>query len=226
MLISVHFPKAGGTTLRKGLRDHFGASLLEDYGDRINHPPSQRLIDPIGYFSQRPTLAPGVRAVHGHFHPHKYAHIEGARFATFLRHPLTWVFSLYAHWYTEPPNGYSLQDYTIQNRLDVVRMAQMPLVRHCMTFTYFEGVDLDSFAFVGFHETRDEDLAAFGAAFGLSLDPAIHQRPTRPFALRDEAAGDPAVRATLRGILADDIAFYERQFLRRKGRPFDTDALA
>ena len=52
-LISVHTPKAGGTSVSKILSEAFGAAYLADYTDDPAEPLSERNINPAAYFARR-----------------------------------------------------------------------------------------------------------------------------------------------------------------------------
>jgi hypothetical protein len=212
MLISVHVPKTAGTSMLHALRNHFGPTLLEDYSDHPGNPLSIRNIDPHRYFNTVPQIGKQVRCIHGHFHPLKYRTLSGAVRVTFLRHPIDRLISLFFFWQTRPRPGNSLHEYVLDNRLDIIAMARLPLLRWLLSRTYFGGMDMAMFDFIGFHDRREEDLLRFTELTGIAVSSNLHLRRTSEAerAMRDAIENDAALRVTLANILADDIRFYER----------------
>ncbi len=86
MIISVHTPKAAGTSLSASFVDSYGKErVLLDYTDDPADVRSQFHLDPDYVRCRRIDAPRGVDVVHGHFHPSRYAHIADAQFVTFLR---------------------------------------------------------------------------------------------------------------------------------------------
>ena len=73
-IISIHAPKAGGTSMLAMWKDAFGEDkVLMDYEDPPGNPSANFIIDPVGWAECRPTRLPDrIKVVHGHFSPHKY----------------------------------------------------------------------------------------------------------------------------------------------------------
>jgi hypothetical protein len=94
----------------------------------------------------------------------------------------------------------------LDNRLDVVRFAQLPLIRHFYSRTFFGGVERSRFDFVGCVEDLDGDLPRFEELIGHSLD----VRTVNVTAGGGDRADDPETRGKLAAILADDIEFYRQ----------------
>jgi len=204
-VVSVHLPKAAGSSLAAGLRAHFGAALILDYG----HDPA----NPDHILSAAPTLPPGTRAVHGHFRGDRYVDYRAACRFTFLREPVSNLFSIYYFWRSYPAHGNATHDRFLAERPTIVDFA-----RHCwpirrlMSVSYFGGIDLGSFDFVGFYETRELDLARLSTRLGMPLasDLFVNRTSDADADERQASMEDATTLATLRSLLADDIAFYER----------------
>jgi hypothetical protein len=68
-LISVHFPKAAGTSLLRAYEAAFGPeSVLGDYANDPVDPCSLINLHPSRYEETKPNSLGNHRAVHGHFH--------------------------------------------------------------------------------------------------------------------------------------------------------------
>lgn len=196
--------------MQRALARAYGDDAVHlDYGDRIADPRSAVNIDPEGFFSAAAAsgyaFTGGKQVVHGHFHIRKYdRYPRPCRRITFLRHPVDQTFSLYYFWRQLARTGHTLQDYLLDNDLDIVAFAKLPFIRHFYEGLYFSGVDRRAFDFVGSVEHFDRDVGRLSHLLGRRLDPAVLNvgpRGTAP-------AGDAAARKQVAAIRQDDIAFY------------------
>src|SRR5262249_31928136 len=158
-LISVHFPKAAGSSLAGALRSQFGDALALDY----HHDP----VNPDHPLSERPALAEGARAVHGHFRWDRYIEHRNAFRLTFLRDPVADLTPTYTYWPSLPSQGTPTHDRFLSEQPSILDFARSywPL-RRLMSVTYFGGTDIKSFDFVGFYETRVRDLDRLSKQLG------------------------------------------------------------
>ena len=202
-LISVHFPKAAGSSLASALKAHFGDALALDY----HHDP----VNPDHPLSERPALTQGSRAVHGHFRWDRYIEHRGAFRMTFLREPVANLVSIYSYWRSLPSQGSATHDRFLAEQPTILDFARSywPL-RRLMSVTYFGGMDIGSFDFVGFYETRVRDLDRLSKQLGLSLSSDIYVNQTAPMPERQLLMQDSATVSTLRSLLRDDVAFFEK----------------
>ena len=127
-IISVHTPKAGGSSVSKILQNAFGEAFLGDYNDDPTDPLSERNIDPDRFFARKRQLPDGIQCVHGHFHPGQFD-TDGAFLFTLLRHPVDNIISIYSFWKSWPGTRTALHSYVIDNNLNVLEAAQLPLLR-------------------------------------------------------------------------------------------------
>jgi hypothetical protein len=201
-LVSVHFPKAAGSTLASALKGHFGDALAFDY----SHDP----VNPDHILSEPPAHCVGIRAVHGHFRGDRYEEQRNAFRFTFLREPVENLISIYYYWRSHPTHGNPTHDLFLREQPTIVDFAAhcWP-IRRLMSMSYFGGVDIRTFDFVGFYETRIRDLARLSSQIGVSFPPHVHSNPTAPHQDRQLLLSDKIALSTLRSVLADDVAFYE-----------------
>jgi hypothetical protein len=198
-IISVHFPKAGGTSLAASLRKRFGEDLALDY----DHDP----VHPNYALSEPPNFAPNVRAVHGHFRGDRYT---GPAFRmTFLREPVSTLISIYLFWRSYPESAGQLHRRFLAERPDILAFARYPAIQNLMSETYFGGVDLHRFDFIGFHERRREDLRRLSRTLDIEFDSDLHLNKTRR-AIDEEQhiLSDAPLMAALRDHLSKDVALY------------------
>ena len=150
-LLSVHFPKAAGTSFLRTLRGAYGeTAVYHDFTDDPANPCCQFNLDPEGCFrkAKKMVYEDTIRVIHGHFHPSKYAHFSAAKHITFLRHPLNNLLSIYFFWKTLS-GGHALFQYAHANDLDILEFAHLPALRYLLSRTFFGNVDLKAFDFIG-----------------------------------------------------------------------------
>jgi hypothetical protein len=202
-LVSIHFPKAAGSSLRGALARHFGDGLTLDY----EHDP----VNPDHLLSAPPALPDHTRAVHGHFRADRYAAYRRACHVTFLREPVANLISIYYFWRKFPPAGSPTHDRFLDERPTVLDFARFYWpVRRLMSVSYFGGFDVNSLDFVGFHETRARDLARLSKMLNIDLPAETYENRTPHDDERTALADDGRTLAALRSLLADDVCFYER----------------
>jgi len=214
-IVSVHAPKAAGTTLLALFRGAYGDSaVVEDYDDDPARPAASSHLDPCGWNAARPRHLPdGARVVHGHFPARKYDLVDDVLRVTFLRHPVDNLVSIYCYWRRIPRQESALHRYFLDRGLGLLDMARLPLLRWLYSRTYFGGFDMARMDFVGCHENRERDLARLGALLGKPFDNALHLNATEPEGDDEERRSllaDSRMMAKLADIVAEDVDFFER----------------
>ncbi|MBF0169627.1 MAG: hypothetical protein HQK87_00830 [Nitrospinae bacterium] len=212
-VISLHMPKAGGTSMLEMLRRAYGPETLLLDEDDPAIPTAECNLNPDRWLAQRPTRLPeGIHVVHGHFRASKYDLIESAFRFTFLRHPVDNVRSIYRYWKRIPPHPSPLHQYFLEKDLDLVGFARLPTIRFLYSRTYFGGWNTDTLDFVGRHEHRAADIGRLEALLNVTLDTNVWLNATGSKDTR-ESGDDRAVASgwdSLTELLAEDITLYER----------------
>lgn len=207
ILISVHFPKAGGTSFGRALVEALGAErVILDYQDNPADPLAPPHLDPEGWARMRPRDLGQAKAVHGHFHPGKYLALAGdLHFVTCLRHPVENLLSIHRFWTRLPSVGNGLHDYFLKHRLDPVRLSELPLLRHLMSRTYFGGFPMERFALIGDAANWEGYRDRVSSLIGAAIPPCrINITP------KEDAPGIGAAEyAAIERNLAEDIDFYQ-----------------
>jgi hypothetical protein len=202
-IISVHFPKSGGTSLRIQFERILGTSMLLDYDHDPLGPHSAQTVD---------QLPCNIRMVHGHFRAVRYQKIRDAFRFTFLRHPVDNLLSIYFFWKTYPESDNFWHSKFLREGPTIEAFAKYGPLQRLMSESYFGGYDMSHFDFVGFHETRAADIAKLSMKIGLPLDATIHvNRTNNNSETRAEIENDPRVIGRLSSLLVDDVRFFERQ---------------
>lgn len=202
-LVSIHFPKAAGSSLGAVLKAHFGDALALDY----DHNPA----NPDHLLRERPTLPEGIRAVHGHFRWDRYIEQRGAFTFTFLREPVDNLFSIYSYWRSVPLHGNAMHRRFLLDPPSILDFARgYRAIRRLMSVTFFGGMDVGFLDFIGFYETRARDLGRLSKRTGLPLESDIYLNRTAPVDDRQLFLQNGSTMSSLRSLLSEDVAFYER----------------
>lgn len=236
-VLSVHFPKAGGTALLRSFQAAFGKdAVLADYHDDPVDPCSRFHIDPQGCrrHAQQAIELPEIRVIHGHFNPLKYQYLNNGCRVTFLRHPIDNLISIYYYWKTYQPKSslfrnllrgvsnsakrldarrrHGIFDYFHQHQLTLLQMAELPALRYLLSRTYFGGVDLSSFDFIGFAESYPRDIRALSQFLSVPLDESRSHKNRFPDYLREREIlkADRKLMNRLQDLLKEDLLLYER----------------
>ena len=116
-LVSLHVPKAFGTSLCQVLIGHYGRHRIAgDYETFLEDDSSA-----IGRM-ERPALAPTTSVVHGHFPAARYAEVPARRRIAFLREPIRRTLSHYLFWVNEPRHGNPVHDRVLDERSSAAAM--------------------------------------------------------------------------------------------------------
>ncbi|MBI5839226.1 MAG: hypothetical protein HZB19_03915 [Chloroflexi bacterium] len=213
-IISVHFPKAGGSSLKKSLLDAYGQeSVYLDYKDDPVDPTCQYYIDPEGCRRKANAICDRleIKIIHGHFNPSKYNQIKNAKSIVFLRHPIDNLISIYFFWKTYKEPSHAIFNYFRDNQLTLIELAKLPAIRYLMSRTYFSDVDMKSFDFIGFQENYSEDLHSLSKL--LSIPITENKENINAFVDYSEEVkaikANKQIMGTLHDCLIEDIMFYE-----------------
>lgn len=221
-----------------------GDAVYCDYNDPPVNPCCQYHIDPEGcrIRAQQISDSPKIRVIHGHFHPSKYERLENAFRMTFLRHPVENLISIYFFWKTLEPRPsifyrlmprrwrgvkqreakitHGVLEYFHKNQLTILETARLPMLRYLMSQTYFGGVDLPSFDFIGFAESYTRDLQMLSEMLSIPLDEARRNVNLYPNYVqeRESLKADRQLMNQLHELLQDDIRLYEHLWNQRERR--------
>ncbi|SBV37060.1 conserved hypothetical protein [uncultured Stenotrophomonas sp.] len=228
MIVSLHLPKTAGTSFGAALERHFGAALLRDYADLPLHvePAVRNAAALRASLAQADLDAPPPACIHGHFLPVKYllhAQRHGARFVTWMRHPVERLLSHYFFWQRTPPSspaqrlhcrmheeGWSLETFCLAPELQDAYSQ------------FLWAFPLEYFDFIGITEHYDADFALFSRRY-LGSEAAPARMNAAPASGQGRHQLDPALRRRIEAFHARDLALYGRalqlRLLRTEARP-------
>ena len=189
LIISVHVPKAAGTTFSRYLLNVYPDGVLRDYEPitpqvaelfdtcfnwvNVTQPIGDRRVRLISYgilkckklISQR-----GIRVIHGHFDINKYLGIfPDATYVTWLREPLERALSQYNFFkrtLMDPPDPINSLIY--EGKLTFEEWMTQPVNINLQQ--QFTGSDLSKFKFVGIAEEFERSLSIFRRLAGLEQE--------------------------------------------------------
>ncbi len=205
-LISLHVPKAFGTSLSEVLTRHYGGHrVLGDYGSSLETCTGDRRMC-------RPVIAPSTTVIHGHFPAVRYAGMPARRRIAFLRDPVARTISHFFFWQVEPRHGNALHERVLDERLGLLEFAKLPEIRRFYSDTVFGGCDMVSFDLVGIVEDLERDWPRFQRVTGIrAVLPHLNRNRYPGYGeIAARVMADQALMRELRRILAEDIQFYAR----------------
>ena len=216
-LISVHVPKCAGSSLGRALEEACGKnSVYFDYGDRPADPASPMNLDPDRFFEQSNRDVglnlSGKRVVHGHFHPNKYKLAPAKLRITLLREPVERAISHYFFWKKMPRHGHVLHDYFLDRELGLLDFVRLPTIREFYTRSFFGSVNMAEFDIIGLYDKIDIFYRKIEESLNIEMSRAILNKNPSPNYQADKAcifSNQPLIQS-LRGLLKNDIAFYEK----------------
>ena len=197
-LISVHYAKAGGTSLWAELKRHYGDALFSDN----NHDPcnsNQKNNPPF-------LLSPETKAVMGHIRPDLYIASKSTKIITFLRDPVDKLLSAYFYWLNLPLGGSPEHEAFVTNRPSIFEYAEEGA--GVSIEAYFGGFDMDRFDFIGFHDQRAEHLACLSNLLGFEISSEVKLNVTPFSSERAAIQSDDRSMSRLRELLKVEVEFY------------------
>jgi hypothetical protein len=216
-LISMHFPKAAGSSLVLAYESALGADrVLRDYGNDPLDPCGLINLHPARYSATKPTSLGPYKAVHGHFHIGRYDRIRDAVRVVSLREPVDNLLSIYYYWdYVGRQQGHvegrhCLYRYFCRSDIGLLEFATMPSLQNLMSRTYFRDVDMACFDAIGDYSDLAGYLQRVTSLTGIDSAALPKANVTPQSDERRAAAEDPRTLARLRDLLAEDLRFYER----------------
>lgn len=225
MLISVHLPKTGGSSLLASIEGVYGPSLLRDNDDKpINTPPFKRKAEAITTCIKNTCHDfEAVHCIHGHFMPLKYLSLKyrplprwgRVQFVTWLRDPLERLASHYFYWLRDydPAISGALRRRVVEESWTLERFCLAPELRnfYCQ---FFWGFPLHNFDFVGITEYYDADFTHFSNKF-LGAELPVERRNVNENKPVGSYFEDGVLRRKLENYHSKDIALYQKACVSR-----------
>jgi hypothetical protein len=212
LILSIHIPKAGGTTFGALLQAAFGSRLLRDYGDLVGFDTPEadrrRTARIAEARARRDELRRDYDVIHGHYTADKYAGLfPAARFVAFFREPHQQAMSHYAFFLRHPeidnPAVKMFHELNITRTEFVARTGNHQAA-------YLGTMHLAEFAVVGLLEQYERSVALFQAALGRKLPSDTAPSNANPNRPGEHYEVDPALSRAIVQYRAGDIDLYRR----------------
>jgi lipopolysaccharide transport system ATP-binding protein len=216
-LVSIHIPKTAGTTFRTILQQQYSAERVArlDINQRGKIKLNREII-------LHNTLPESVKVIHGHFTygdlMKRFNVSEEIPVVTWLRHPVTRVYSAYAYYRDILASG-SRQPVpryveTIMKGGSLMEFAIHDWSRNRMSY-YLDGIELDRLLFVGLQEYFAEDVGALSSLLGwkLPVETSLLNSTITP---REPLSGE--VFTIIAELNKADMKLYERALALRNAR--------
>ncbi len=170
MLIGVHIPKSGGTSIRSVLTTHFDNTLFSIYGEMPFKDPleirqqkvkNQALVETGESFQ-------GCNCLYGHFLPYRfliYSEQRDVQFFTWFRHPVSRLISHYFHIIQH--NAKSNRPFFKKILIEKWSLEQFLFAEEMQNFIsqYLWLFPIEKFSFIGISEYMESDFQIFCSRF-------------------------------------------------------------
>lgn len=215
-VMSVHYPKAGGTSLRTAFdaaKDETTVTAL--YDDDPVDPDSVSNYNPVLAALQGENLVSLYSDViiHSHLPPRKFKNADFDIRISIIRQPVAWLISLYNFWSKiaeDGKSGHKLFEKFRAEKPSIVELASFPYIRDCMSKTYFGGTSIRDFDYIGSQEDYVKTVHRISALLEIQLVPSF-MNVSKPFSC--QIASTYAINSVnqnkLERILKNDIEFYD-----------------
>jgi hypothetical protein len=212
VILSIHIPKAGGTTFGHLLEAAFGARLLRDYGDLVGfdtpEAAARRATRIAEARARRGELLRDYDIIHGHYTADKYAGLfSGARVVAFFREPHQQAMSHYEFFLRHPEI-----DNPAVTMFHELRISRTEFVARTENHqaAFLGTMDLDELAVVGLTEQYERSVALFEAVLGHKLPRDVAHANVNPNRRGEHYEVDQELHRAVVQYRGADIELYRR----------------
>ncbi|NRB63275.1 MAG: sulfotransferase family 2 domain-containing protein [Saprospiraceae bacterium] len=230
MIISLHTPKAGGSSFKVLLQNHFGKSLLSDYADiPINKSFKERTKDVLKFNDNFNLLkrleykARRIKCIHGHFLPYKYQKLLNNKnifFITWLREPSERLISHYYYWqraYNE--NSAPLHKKVVEESWSLEKFCLSEEMENFYG-KFLWKFPIEKFDFIGITEHFEDDVSFFTKNYlkGYKINnvPKKNTNPNNSGFYSDKISSE--LLSNIKSFHSKDYEMYEYAVEKRKDR--------
>jgi hypothetical protein len=228
MIISLHTPKAAGSSFKKLLEKEFSHSLISDYKDKPFNKNVERRIEDVKfkrrklkYFYKLYYKCIGIECIHGHFLPYGYdiyLNNPDTKFITWLRDPLQRLASNYFYWfraYNKNKSG-DLHKKVVGENWSFEKFAFSEEMKNFYNQFLYK-FPIENFDFIGLTEFFEDDLKYFSEKY---LNKKITHVPITNININKtrEYYDDPILIKELKEFHSVDYSIYNFAIQKRNSR--------
>ena len=212
-IISVHFPKASGSSIKTSLVRALGAdNVLDEYRFDPIDPANPMYIFPEKYFLDRPESITPFKAVHGHFSPIHFEEVTPAFRTVMLREPVDNVISIFFYWkslFETTFRAHALFEYVKVSDLSLIEFVKIKYINRLMSDYYFPSFDMRKFNVIGDYSNRSAYFSELSDKLGINFEDQDRVNITPHSEERKAVMSDQRIMKEIRAHLSEDIRFYE-----------------
>ena len=158
-ILSLHFPKTGGTSFGKILQMIYGGSYMPHYPE----------LEAQG--NEKSEIFENKSCVHGHLIFDRYVQLyEPGLFITWLRCPINRTISLYNHIQKSPDPSNYLHQKVVAEKLSLIEFCELEMNRNQL-FYWIGNRNPEDFKVIGFLETAQASIVKCAAALNWTYIP-------------------------------------------------------
>ena len=230
MIVSLHMPKAGGSSFKYILENHFKKDFIGDYADfPINQSEEERISNAkkfdrqFRWYKKHLYKWNNVKCIHGHFLPYKYSSLTNdphVHFITWLRDPIERLASHYYYWqraYIKGSSG-AFHQKVVEEKWSFEKFCFSEEMRNLYS-QFLWNFPIENFSFIGIVENFEADCRYFLKNYLGNENIEIPKINVNPEA--EKYSIDPMLAKELKDLHSLDYKLYECALSMRENRTND-----
>lgn len=219
-IISIHVPKAAGTTFSKVLQQVYSEEQVFCENAKL----------PLASILEQRLITLKTKVIHGQFPATRYKECllySSPKIITWLRHPITRLISWYCDCISKlcDENNNEFEEYVNKNNPDLIEFSEMSDAQNVMS-KYLQGIEIKDFFFIGIQEFFNDEINALKEMLGWQQKVEIiwcnKNKYPEYHAYVNKVLADNKLVAKLAHINQEDIELYQTALKLRQERKDQT----